>query len=234
MEHPPHRLDPLQAWNTARSIAAASVDAVKEARDTSSDNPARVFDPTAFDATYQHLANEYEVWPYVSAVQLHTVVYTGEDETATHDELVSYVGEWIMDRLKESAAFTLTTDTDNGTKSEEPVNATQTQAEDTTDADPDPSSAGETVDTDPLTRLARELVSTSEHPDATYAEVDVDHDSLPSLRPAILRMEVVNRAAEDREQHITNVRTWLAELAEADTPPTRVQRQPMGVAPTTD
>ena len=232
MEHPPHRLDPLQAWNTARSVAAASVDAVKQARDPSGADSGRMFDPTVFDDSYQTLTDEYEVWPYASAVQLHMVVYTGENKTASHDELVSFVGEWIMDRFKQSSAFSLTSETDDTNRTETSADTTEPATEETPSSEP--SSPDETLDTDPLTVLADELVTTSEHPDATYAEVELDHDGLPSLRPAILRMEVINRAAEDREQHITNVRTWLAELVEADTAPTRVQRQPMGIAPTTD
>lgn len=228
MEHPPHRLDPLQAWNTARSVAADSVSIVEEARDTSAPTSNRIFDPTVFDRRYQDLKDKHQVWPYASAVQLHMIVYTGEEETPSHDELVSYVGEWIMDRFKQSPAFTLTTDTD--------VDKELEQDRDTTDdtTSPNPSLSDNTLDTDPLTELAHELVTTSEHPDATYTEVNIEHDELPPLRPAILRMEVVNRATEDRDQHITNVRAWLTELIETDTPPMQVQRQPMGVAPTTD
>ncbi|TKX60691.1 hypothetical protein EXE48_12020 [Halorubrum sp. ASP1] len=223
-------LNPLQAYNISRSIAATAVDIDSTyASSDTVDNP----DQPSAEAQFAEARSSHDNWPFNSVEDLHTTV--SQINVDNRSELVSELEQAVMGRLRESPDVLLT-DSSSPSSSDtgDSTQSTNTTTEQTVSS-PDPAASVSLSELD-LSDLAQrkhfeiavDLVTIFQSDKRNYDSIAEQHPTFAAPRPAVMRMEVTNRSSPDVAAHVQAVTEWVADIESGSQAGKRLSKRPMG------
>jgi len=215
VKHNIHVLNPLEAWNSSRSIASQLIAAVEKAE--SSASPDLPYDPYILENKLSESSSPVgDLWPQAAREVLYYKLQTIRKES--DGDLTNAYSNTVMDLLKHEGQLMVV-------KEEKKENLTATNY--------DPDQLAHWVDARAEeVAVAIDLVQAYNTSNGSYKEIVTSDPLLENTRPSDARVELVNKNAESVVDQILHIAEWVASTnqdSDVDKPSSnRYSHAPMG------